>query len=502
VSAFSGDISGLNELIAHTTTFNDYIHFRLFLHLMEEQPDFTEHPPTFAPQLARSYEWSQDHKVVTFHLRDDVFWTDGVPVTAEDVRWTWKAQTHPDVAWEGKFLKEKITDVEVVDPHTVRFHFSQVYPAQLIHANEGLILPKHAWSQLPFSEWRTNNGWFTEHLVTDGPFKLESWKQDEEIVLVRNEAYYEEGLPRLDRAVFRIVPDQTSQIAQVRAGNLDFISNVPPDDAGSLEHTPGLHLKSYWGIGFIFIAWNNESPLFSDVRVRQALTMGIDRQGIVNALWGQYARVATSPIVDIVWAHDDRLKPWPYDPQRARELLEEAGWKDTDGDGIRDKDGRPFRFEILNHTGNRQREDATVIAQEQLREIGVSARTRVLDIGTFIPAVFQGKYEAAVEGITMSTDLNLRYLFHSDQIEVSFNHARYRNPQVDELIDEAYRQKEQEDMAPYLMKIQELIHHDQPVTFLWFSKRLNVHSVRVRDVRSNLLSPWFGLRYWWIDPQR
>lgn len=500
VSAFAVDISGVNELIAPTTAVNDSVLFRIFLHLLEEQPDFTEHPPSFAPQLAHSYEWSEDHTVLTFHLREDVLWSDGAPVTAEDVRWTWQAQTHPEVAWEASYFKDNITDVEVVNPHTVRFHFHQVHPAQLLQANEGVILPKHAWSRKPFSEWRKSRNWFYENRVTNGPFEMESWKQDEEIVLTRNKSYFEEGVPYLDRAVFRIVPDQTSQISQLFSGDLDYITNVPPDDARIIRDNDELVLRDYWSIGFIFITWNNESPLFSDARVRRALTMAIDRQGIVDALWGEFARTTTSPIVDTVWAHNRDIQPWPYDPERAKHLLAEAGWTDTDGDGILDKGGRPFRFEILNHTGNRQREDATVIAQQQLREIGIEARPRLLDISAFHAAVLHGRYEAAVEGMTMATDLNLRYLFHSGQIGVSFNHARYRNPEVDRLIDRADRMKGLEEMAPYLMRIQEIIHEDQPLTFLWFSKRLNAHNRRVHGVQGNLLSQWFGLRYWWLAP--
>lgn len=502
MSGFAADIGGINELIAHTTALNDHVLFRVFLHLLEENPDFKDHPPTFSPQLAHSYEWSEDHKVLTFHLRDDVYWTDGVPVTAEDVEWTWRAQVHPDVVWEGAFLKNDISKVEAVDPHTVRFHFNRIHPAQLLHANEGMILPKHVWGELPFSEWRKNSHWFYENLVTNGPFKLESWKPDEEIVLVRNEDYFEEGVPYLDRAIFRIVPDQTSQITQLRAGQLDFISNVPPDEADQLARTPGLKLKDYWSIGFIFVTWNNENPLFSDPKVRRALTQGINRQGIVEGLWGEYAQVATSPIVESVWVHNQDIEPWPYDPEAARRLLAEAGWEDTDGDGILDKDGRPFRFEILNHTGNRQREDATIIIQQDLRRLGIEAQPRLLDFGTFIAAMKQGKYEAAVVGMTMATDLNLRHLFHSDQVDVGMNAARYRNAEVDRLIEEANRQKDQEDMAPYLLRLQEILHQEQPMTFLWFSKRLNVHSTRVRGVQSNLLSPWYGLRYWWIDSAR
>lgn len=494
------DLGGLNELTIHTTATNDHILDNLFLHLLQEHPDFQEHPPTFAPRLARSYEWSEDHRVLTLHLREDAFWTDGVAVTAEDVRFTWQAQTSPEVAWEAAYMKESISDVEVVSPYRVRFHFTHVYPAQLVHLNEGVILPRHVWGQLPFSEWRKNSAWFHDHLVTNGPFILEAWKPEQEIVLVRNDAYYEEGLPYLDRVVMRVVPEQASQMAQLLAGNLDFITNVSPDDAERVQKSPNLVLDEFWGIGFIFIAWNNENPLFSDVRVRQALTLAIDRAGIVEGLWGKYAQTASSPIVDTVWAHDRAIEPWDYNPARARQLLAEAGWEDTDGDGLLDKDGRPFRFEILNHTGNRQREDAAVIAQQQLRQVGIDARPRLLDLGSFVVAVSNGDFEAAVAGMNIGTDVDLRFLLHSDQIGIGMNHSRYRNPEVDRLIELANSQRELVDMEPYLNQIQEIIHREQPITFLWFSKRLNAYNRRIHGAQPNILSPFFKLQEWWVTP--
>jgi ABC-type transport system substrate-binding protein len=135
VLGWTAEPASVNEVISASSVVTDEVLFRMFLHLVEEQPDFEEHPPTFAPQLARSYEWSADHKALTFHLRDDAVWSDGVPITAEDVRWTWQAQTNPEVGWDSSFMKEGIKDVEVVDSHTVRFHYDRVYSKQLLDAN-------------------------------------------------------------------------------------------------------------------------------------------------------------------------------------------------------------------------------------------------------------------------------------------------------------------------------------------------------------------------------
>ena len=160
VIGWSAAPTGVNELITQGTAVTTEVVRQLLPQLLEEQPDFEEHPPTFRPLLASSYEWSPDRRTITFHLREDAVWSDGVPVTADDVRFTWQAHSHPDVAWDSAYMKEHIKDVEVVDPKTARFHFDKVYAKQLQDVNEGGILPKHAWEKLPFSRWRDNADWF------------------------------------------------------------------------------------------------------------------------------------------------------------------------------------------------------------------------------------------------------------------------------------------------------------------------------------------------------
>jgi ABC-type transport system substrate-binding protein len=163
VTGWGAEPSGLNEYTTPSTNTTNEVLFLLFQHLLEEQPDFFSGPPALTPQLARSYDWSDDHKTLTFHLREDAVWSDGVPVTSEDVRWSWQAQKDPDVAWDSIFMKSEITDVEAVDPHTVRFHFRRAYAKQLLDANEGVILPRHAWSKIPFSRWRESADWFKQN---------------------------------------------------------------------------------------------------------------------------------------------------------------------------------------------------------------------------------------------------------------------------------------------------------------------------------------------------
>jgi peptide/nickel transport system substrate-binding protein len=503
VIGWTTDIKAINEYTIPASLLAEELIYRLFLHLVEEQPDYAEHPPTFAPQLARSYDWSPDHKTLTFHLRDDITWSDGVPVTADDVRWTWQAQTHPDVAWDSIYMKAGITDVEAADPHTVRFHFQRVYAKQLLDANEGVILPRHAWEKLPFKEWRTNADWFRQHLVVDGPFTLGAWTPQQEIVLARNEHYYDRTRPYLDRAVIRIVPDQGSLTTQFFSGAVDFIPQVSPTDANRVKKDPRLELIPIWGRLCVAVAWNTERPPFDDPEVRRALTLAIDRKTIAETIWGPYARIATSPIIASVWAHDKALTPLPYDPAEARRILAARGFADHDGDGVLDRGGKPLAFELISNAGNRQRNDAAVMIQAQLQKIGIRATPRVLEFNTLVARSNAGDYDAAVVGLGMDTSLDLTGNFHSHSIPPEgSNSPRYKNPEVDRLIEQAMARPDIADSRGDLDRIQEILYRELPYTFLWESQRLNAVNRRVHDARPNAAYSLFNLQDWWVDPRR
>ncbi len=497
--AWSNDVAGWNETILPSSNLNNDVLFQVFDHLVAEQPDFAEHAPTMAPQLAKSWDWSADRKTVTFHLEENAVWSDGVPVTADDVRFTWQAHVSPDVAYSEATAKRFITDVEVVDPHTVRFHFSRTYAKQLLDINEGTILPKHAWSTLPFREWRKSADWFREHLVTSGPFLLESWKPQQEIVLKKNERYFQPHRPRLDRVVLRIVPESSSQVAQLLSHEVDFATVVQPTDAPRIEGDAGLELRAIPFRNFVFIAWNNQRPLFGDPEIRRALTLAIDREKIVDTLWGSYAQMAVSPILSFVWAHDKAIQPLPYDPAEARKILAAKGFRDSNGDGVVERNGRPFRFEVTTNAGNQQRIDASVMIQAQLKSVGIEAVPRVIEFNSLAAKLDEGDYDSVILGLGMDTSLDLTTLLHTRSIGNGNNLARYSNPEVDRLIDEAAEQRDVEAMVPRVRQVERIVARDQPATFLWESKRLMGISRRLRNAEPSPVYMLWNLRDWWVE---
>jgi peptide/nickel transport system substrate-binding protein len=490
------DIAGINDLVSNDVSFSDEVIGQMFLDLFDEQDDFTEHPPTFAPRLAESYEFSEDRLALTVRLRPGVRWSDGVPVTARDVRWTWQAQTHPGVGWTYAHSKDHIRDVEVVDDSTVRFHFDHAYATQLQHANEGFILPRHVWSELPFDEWPEGEPWFQQRLVVNGPFLLDSWKPQEEIVLVRNPDYYEPELPRLDRIVFRIIPDRVNHVTQLLRGEVDFVPRVETEDVGRIEGADGVVLYPYWHRQYTYLGWNLARPLFAEAEVRQALAMAIDRQTIIDTLRAGYARIATSPILSSVWAYAD-LEPWPYDPRVASQRLADAGW--TPGpDGILARDGQRFSFTILTNTSRSWRDTLTMV-QEQLKLVGIEVAIQQMEMNTLVERMHAHDFDAYIGSFGIDTALDLTYAFHSDSIADSYNFGSYSNPRVDELIEQANRQIDPRDAGPMLVEIQQILHREQPFAFLWEPQRISAMRDSLRDADPNPVSTFQNLRRWWIE---
>jgi len=502
VVGFIADLSSVNPYATLSTSVPQEVASLMFLQLMEEQPDFSNGPPTMLPQLAQRWEYSEDRKSVTFHLREDVVWSDGVPVTAEDVRFTWQAQIHPAVAWDSAYYKESIQDVEVVDEHTVRFHVERDAVHLLLWINEGEIIPKHAWSQLPFEEWTHDSEWFLDHLVVDGPYRVTGWTPQQEIVLERNPSYFEQGRPRIDRVVIRVAADRSSLLNQILAGGLDLVYGLSVSDVPRIEGSDRLRLLAHWGRGHVFIAWNLRNPLFSDVRVRQALTMAIDRQAIVETTYGKYARVANSPVLSYVWAYNSDLKFISYDPEHARQLLAEAGFRDSDGDGILDRDGQPFRFELATNVGNQQRADATIFIQEQLRRVGIDARPRYVAFNPLMERTNQGDFEAVIMRWSMPTDLDMTFAYHSSSIGEGSNVFGYSNPELDALLVKAQQAPDAATLKGYLWQIQAIIQRDQPMTYLYEPQDLTACSRRVHfaDQPPNVLRRLWHAWDWWLSP--
>ncbi|MEM8963912.1 MAG: ABC transporter substrate-binding protein [Acidobacteriota bacterium] len=494
------DFEGINEVVVRSTPLANVILYQgLFRTLAKERPDYSTGPATFEPQLAERWEFSDDRSTLTFFLRDDVQWSDGVPLTARDVRFSWEAQTHPEVNWPMAQVKEKITDVEVIDDHTVRFHFSEVYAQQLLDAVGGVILPAHAWGELPFDQWRENLSWFLDNQVVAGPYRVADWQPQQRIVLEANPNYYLADQPKTQRIVFQIVPDRDSRLNQLRAGDLDVLE-LSPDDVDTLGELPDVHFRKFDFRQLVFLTWNHANPLFADPAVRRALTFAIDRAEIIDVLYGEYAVLPSSPYPTYVWARDASLEPRPHDPEQAMALLAEAGWRDTDDDGILDKNGEAFAFELLTNNDNQLRMDIATMVQQQLGAIGIAVETEAIEFNTLISREFAHDFEATVMSIGIDTSLDFSWFFHTDSIDGGYNWMQYRNPEVDRVLDEIGTFTDAKAAEPLHHELQKLLYDDQPITLLYQPQRVLATDRRLSGIEPNVIWSLYHLESWhWTE---
>ncbi|MFI5165282.1 MAG: ABC transporter substrate-binding protein [Thermoanaerobaculales bacterium] len=499
VVALSQDVGTFNEYQSATESTQAEIIDMLFPSLMTEQPDYQLHPPSFAPRLAASWDFSADNRTLTFHLRPDARWSDGTPITADDVRFSFQVQKDPHVGWDGLEIKDYITEVEAVDPHTARFHFSRVYPYQMMDANDGHIVPAHAWGKVPLDAWRTAD--FNAILVTGAQFRVANHTRQQTIVLERDPLYWGNPRPHLDRLVFRILPDTAGQLAQLAAGQIHLVTMVPPQEVERTRSNPDIEVVEFPSRAWGFIAWNNRRAPFSDRRVRRALGLAINRKALVDTVYHGFAKLSNGPILSSVWACNRNLQPLPFDPKRAADLLVQAGLHDTNGDGVLVFQGKPFAFDLLYPASNVMRQEMALMVQADLARIGVRARPRQVEFTSLMARQEAGDFDASIAAWEEATKVDLTAEWSTPtSSQGSNNFTGYANPEVDRLIAQAREESDYTRAKVILDRTQELIADDQPVTFLYQAEHLVAVNRHIRGADINAAGVFFNVEEWYWAP--
>ncbi|MFN2384173.1 MAG: peptide-binding protein [Gemmatimonadota bacterium] len=497
VTSRTADFDAFNELVSTDYDTSQVMNFMLFQNLVDLDAEMN-----YVPALADSFWLAKDGLSLTFRIRDGVTWHDGVPVTADDVIWSYEMSVNEEIAYANRNYFDYVTTVDRVDARTLRFNFSAVHSDAVMDFTEWTPMPKHLLEDVPPAEMR--NAPFNRNPVGNGPFRFVSWEANQQAVF---EAYpdFWRGRPHLDRVVIRIIPEQTTELTELLTGGIDYMRAVPPAEMERVKSTDGVTGFDYEARSYTYLAWNTKNPLFSDPAVRRALTMGINRQQIVDALLYGYGEIAVADAMPFQWEYNDALEPWPYDPERAKRLLAEAGWADTNGDGVLDKDGRPFRFTLATNQGNDLREDIIVIVQSDLQKIGIAVEPRLIEWNTLIDALRKHDFEATVSGWSVDFKFNPNDLFSTEAISGGkYNYPSYSNPRADSLMDQALVTLDRAQAKPIWDAYQEIIHNDQPYTFLYYLHERIGHTERLRGVTADARGHLVSIADWWIpeDQQR
>jgi len=485
------DADALSPVVSAANTGSD-VYGQIFCQLARIKPNMKD----FEPWLAYRWEFSDDRETLTFHLRDDVRWHDGVKFTAHDVAFSFDLYSNEEAGWKTIRWLEDIESVTAIDSFTVRFNFSQTYPDQFIDAWIFRPLPRHILGSVPPAEM--NRAEFNRNPVGNGPFRFAKWIPQQTIELVANEDYFL-GRPYLDRLVWKIIPDATSLATQLGNGQIDLWPVVPTEQKSRVRDMANVNFHSYPSRVYHFVCWQIGDPLFASRNVRRALTMAIDRQKLIDSLLEGMGRPALGPLPSFLWAHNPDIRQIEFDPGEAKRILAEEGWADTDGDGVLDKGGRPFEFEIITNGDNQIRSDITVIVQEDLRHIGIKVTPRLIEWTVFVERITRTKdFQAAVSAWVSAIKVDLTTIWHSKSIRDRYNLGSYANPAVDRLIDQARVEMDRDKAAALWSEAQQIIIDDAPYSFLFVTDEVTALDKRVRNVHPTTYSWDYNLDRWWV----
>lgn len=490
VEAMLGEPSNLISMLASDSA-SHAVASQLFVGLVKYDKNIN-----LVPYAAESFSVDNDGKLLKFKLREDIYWFDGVQMTADDVEFTYRLMIDPKTptAYGGNF--KVVKEFRRTGKFTFEVEYEEPFARALVTwAND--ILPKHILEGEDLLNTK-----YSREPVGAGPYKLKEWVPGTQLVLEANPDFFE-GKPYIDQIVYRIIPDLSTQFLELKAGHIDMMDLAPLQ---YLYQTSGpgwdgcFNKFAYLASGYTFLGFNMNHPFFQDARVRQAIDYAIDRDELVKGVLYGLGEAANGPYKPGTWQYNDAVIPRAYDPAKARQLLAEAGWSDTDGDGILDRDGVPFAFSVITNQGNTQRIKTGVILQQRLRDIGIVVDLRTVEWAAFIKEfVDKGRFDAIILGWNIVQDPDNYNVWHSSMaVDGGLNFIRYTNDELDDLLERGRKIVDIAKRKPIYDRVQEILHEDVPYCFLYIPKALPIVQAKIQNIKAAPAGIGYNSTKWWI----
>ncbi len=475
VDALSGEPSGLIAMMAGESSASA-IASNIFNSLLKYDKNLE-----LTGELAQSWDVSSDQKTITFHLKPNLKWADGQPLTSEDVLFTWKTVTDDKTRSPYGADYKLVKRAEAPDSNTFKVTYAQPY-APALDSWSGLhILPKHL-----LKDQDINNTPFSRNPVGSHYYQLDQWKKGESLSLKRN-PNATQGQAKIDHLVSRIIPDRAAQFLELMADNIDSMSLNSIQYARIFPSRPDLTAKiaQYKELGnsYTYLGFNLKRKPFDDLRVRQAINYAIDKQEIIDGVLLGLGLPVASPYKPGTRWSNPKLQPYPYDPHKAIALLKEAGFEDHDHDGILDRNGQPLSFEILTNQ-NKEREMSAVLVQRRLKEIGIDVKIRVVEWATFISRFIKtGDFNVVLLGWGLGLEPDQFNIWRSSQqAPGQFNFIGYKNPKVDKLLEAGRLELNPDKRMKIYHDFSEILLEDSPVVYLFAGYGLPAIHKRVKGI--------------------
>lgn len=439
-------------------------------------------PEDLAPVTALATSWTADEDGMawTFELREGVVWSDGDPFDAADIAFTFNdVILNESLGAQSASQFDPIDQVEVIDDHTVRFVLNTPFSALPYYlASFAGIIPEHVLgdAENPLTVASFNKGM----PVTTGPYKVAEFVPGSHVRLEPNPLHWA-GEPKLAGMVFRVIPDPNTQVAQALAGELDVVTRLSPQNVAGIEARGQLEVLRQSQNLFFFVAPNHDDERFGEVRVKQAMLMAIDRQAMIDALLQGYGEVATGPVAPMLDAlYNPDVRGYPYDPEAAGALLDEAGWT-VGPDGVRQKDGQRLAF----HMPTGQFGDlvpATLLVQQYWEDIGIDADVQVMEWNAYIQDVVVGRnYDVTLAWWSMPPTADVEPYFSCSAAQTGNNIPNYCNEELDETMAAGRRAITPEEQIEAYARMQELLAEELPYLYLWYPDILTAKNAALQD---------------------
>jgi peptide/nickel transport system substrate-binding protein len=502
VIGIQADVQTINPMYAFSLTEGNVVDL-LFIKPAKETWNKNSGRVDFEPQLAEKWEWDDDSTSITFYLRNDIYWSDGKPITTEDIIFTFDVYSDPEVnsRFYGLFDDFYLSDNKQIDTEK---SFTVISPTELvinfpINASPNFldinleIIPKHIWSQYQRNEFEHSDANFNP--VTSGSFKLEKWEKEAFISLVRDSSSFLFNPDNLQKLVFKVIPDYKTRIVELKTGSIDLLDNIKSEDAIELNESNNLKIVSMRGRDYDYIGWNHMDPqndkpnrFFSSPEIRKALSYAINRKEIIDSYLGEFGEICKGPVSPMFKLYyDSDVEIYEYNPALSKKMLTENDWTDFDGDGIAEKGSLGFKFDIYLNSGNPRRNYVAQIVKNNLKAVGIEANIKELETGTFIDGLFNREFNAWIAGWTIPVPVDLNPYWNSDP-EIGFlNFSSYHGDEKDAILEQIEENPAEKEKAGLYRKLQKIFHEDEPVTFLYWFDNIIAYNKKISRIDISIL---------------
>ncbi|MFT6398926.1 MAG: ABC-type transport system substrate-binding protein [Bradymonadia bacterium] len=526
------DIPGLNPITQNAADVSELYHYVQESLASRQRSD----PDRWVGDLATRIEVNDDYTEYHVWLRDDVEWHP-VAVDSSDARFDWARVDHQLVADDFVFFLELVMNPQVEAAH-LRNYYEACDGIEVISDHEFIVRwsePQHqsisfTLSLAPLPRWlygsdqdgrlydasevglRFNEHWYNNGMIGTGPYRFESWTPGGTILLSRNDEYWGDD-PAPEAIEYRVIGDATARLNNLAAGQIDFINMQPTQyknavvEGGTDGFTNGsLEVETFQGTAYRYLGWDGDGPYFGDRRVRLAMTHALDRGLLLRENMHNLGTQITGSFFVNGPDYNNELQPWPYDLERAAQLLTEAGWVDGDGDGIREKvvDGQRMNFEFGMMTYGYRPEFVAAMEhyRNDLRSIGVVMNVEPCEWAVIVERMEEKDFDAYTGGWVLGWESDPYQIWHSSQADepAGSNRVGFRNAEADQIIEEARRTFDPTERSALFHRFHEIIHEEQPYTF-WFSGlEIGAWRSELKNVNFAPIRPFTSNRNWYLAP--